>query len=67
MLLIQKIKFNIQTMLKIHTKKPSIKLISDNDNNKEKLSNKTPEPVPGHLMIWNSSGWKTIKYSKHNY
>ena len=46
MLPIQKIKFNIQTMLKIHTKKPSIKLISDNDNHKEKLSNKTPEPVP---------------------
>ena len=33
-------------MLKIHTKKSSIKLISNNDNNKEKLSNKTPEPVP---------------------
>ena len=46
MLPIQKIKFNIQTMLKIHTNKSSIKLIPDNDNNKEKLSNKTPEPVP---------------------
>ena len=33
-------------MLKINTKKPSIKLISDNDKNKENLSNKTPEPVP---------------------
>ena len=46
MLPIEKIKFNIQTMLKINTKKSSIKLISDNDSNKEKLSNKTPEPVP---------------------
>ena len=33
-------------MLKIHTNKSSINLISDTDNNKEKLSNKTPEPVP---------------------
>ncbi len=33
-------------MLKVNTKKPSIKLISDNDNKKEFLSNNTPEPVP---------------------
>ena len=33
-------------MLKVNTKKPSIKLISDNDNKKEILSNNTPEPVP---------------------
>ena len=46
MLRIEKIKFNIRTMLKVNTKKPSIKLISDNDNTKENLSNKTPEPVP---------------------
>ncbi len=46
MLHIEKIKFNIRTMLKLNDKKHSIKLISENDNNKEKLSNKTPEPVP---------------------
>ena len=46
MLHIEKIKFNIRTMLKINDKKHSIKLISENDNNKEILSNKTPEPVP---------------------
>lgn len=33
-------------MLKINDKKHSIKLISDNDNKKENLLNKTPEPVP---------------------
>ena len=46
MLPIEKIKFNIRTMLKVNTKKSSIKLISDNDNTNENLSNKTPEPVP---------------------
>ena len=46
MLHIEKIKFNIRTMLKVNTKKPSIKLISANDNTKENFSNKTPEPVP---------------------
>ena len=46
MLHVEKIKFNIRTMLKINNKKHSIKLISENDNNKENLSNNTPEPVP---------------------
>ena len=46
MLHIEKNKFNIRTMFKINTKKPSIKLISDNDKNKDDLSNQTPEPVP---------------------
>ena len=46
MLYIEKIKFNIRTILKINDKKHSIKLISDSHNNKENLSNKTPDPVP---------------------
>ena len=37
MLHVEKIKFNIRTMLKINNKKHSLKLISENDNNKENV------------------------------
>ncbi len=46
MLQIDKLKFNIRTMLKIKNKKQSIKLISDNDNKRENILNSNKDSVP---------------------
>ena len=46
MLQIDKIKFNIRTILKIKNKKQSIKLRSDNDNKRENILNSNKDSVP---------------------